>query len=334
MCYSAVVPEPGTESQRVSVSVIVPAYRAAQWIGQALDSVLAQSFSDYEIIVVNDGSPDTHELEKVLAPYRDRLLYLSQEKQGPSRARNTGIRAARGRYIALLDADDVWETGHLAAQVAVLEGDPSIDVIYADARIFGDVPEAGRTVMDFWPSEGEVTFERLVTRQCTVHLCVTVARRDALLRAGLFDPELRRAEDFDLWLRILKQGGRITYQRRILGRYRRHPGSLSSNDAAMSEGVLQVLDKAAGYPDITPAQRQAIECQRAVERARLELHKGKTAFAEGDAESAAAHLSKANAHFHSTKLALVVLLLRFAPSFLQALAEFRNRLICKVHTPV
>ena len=96
------------------VSVIVPAYCAAKWISTALDSVLAQTFTDYEITVVNDGSPDTEMLERVLEPYRHHIRYVCQENQGLSGARNTGIRASRSLYIALLDADDIWEPEHLA----------------------------------------------------------------------------------------------------------------------------------------------------------------------------------------------------------------------------
>ena len=170
-----------TAEQAPLVSVVIPAYRAAESIAATLDSVLAQTFKDYEIIVVNDGSPDSEDLEKALDSYRERIIYLRQENQGPAGARNTGILTARGKYIALLDSDDIWDPEHLGAQLAVLEADKSIDVVYADARIFGDVPEAGRTVMEFCPSAGEVTFERLVTRQCTVHLCVSVCRRESLL---------------------------------------------------------------------------------------------------------------------------------------------------------
>src|ERR1017187_4288895 len=248
------------------VSVIIPTYQVAQYIAATLDSVLAQTFKDYEIIVVNDGSPDTEELEKVLAPYRDRITYLRQEHQGVSAARNTGIRAARGKYIALLDADDVWDPEHLTAQLAVLKADPSLDMVYADARIFGDAPEAGRTVMELCPSAGEVTFERLVTRQCTVHLCVSVCRRETLLRAGLFDPALPRAEDIDLWLRIAGQGGRIAYQRRVLGHYRRRAGSQSADPVACLETLLAVLAKAGRGPFLTAAQREVMERQRVVER--------------------------------------------------------------------
>jgi hypothetical protein len=314
------------------VSVIVPAYRVTESIAATLDSVLAQTFTDYEIIVVNDGSPDTEELESVLAPYRDRIVYLRQENQGLSGARNTGIRAARGKYIAPLDADDMWDPERLAAQVAVLEAEPPIDLVYADARIFGDLPEAGKTVMDLCPSAGEVTFERLVARQCTVHVCVTVCRREALIRAGLFDPDLRRVEDIDMWLRISRQRHRIVYQRRVLGSYRRRAGSLSSDRVAMLEAFLTVLAKAASEPQLTAAQREAVAHQCAVERASLDLERGKRAFLAGDAEGAVRHLTQARAQRKSLKLAAVLMLLRVTPSFLRTLYQWRDRHVYKLKT--
>jgi len=314
------------------VSVIIPAYRTAETIAATLDSVLAQTFKDYEIIVVNDGSPDTGELERALDPYRDRIIYLRQENQGLSGARNTGIRAARGKYIAPLDADDMWAPEHLAAQLAVLEADPSIDMVYADARIIGDVPEAGRTVMELCPSAGGVTFERLVTRQCTVHVCVSVCRREALLRAGLFDPALRRVEDADMWLRIARQGGRIAYQRRVLGYYRRRADSLSSDRVSMIEAFLDVLAKAARDPHLTAAQREVLERQSVIEGSRLELEKGKRTFLAGDAKAAIGHLTRANAQHKSLRLAAVLMLLRVAPSFLRALYQWRDRHVYKLKT--
>src|ERR1022692_2860927 len=94
-----VVWETETAGMAPLVSVIIPAYRAAETIADTLDSVLAKTFKDYEIIVVNDGSPDSEDLEKALEPYRERIIYLRQENQGPGGARNTGIRTARGQYI-------------------------------------------------------------------------------------------------------------------------------------------------------------------------------------------------------------------------------------------
>jgi glycosyltransferase involved in cell wall biosynthesis len=314
------------------VSVIIPAYRVTQTIAGTLDSVLAQTLADYEIIVVNDGSPDTARLKQVLLPYMARITYFEQENQGPSGARNTGIRAARGEYVAFLDADDQWEPECLAAQVAVLESDPSIAAVYADARIFGQTPEAGHTLMELSPSESPVTFESLVLRQCTVHVCVTMARREALLDTGLFDPAFRGTEDIDMWLRMVKRGYRIVYQRRVLGRYRRQAGSLSSNPIHMIEGFLAVLAKAGRVPDLTHAERQAIEHQCAIERARRALENGRRAFLAGDAPTAIRELAQAKAHFDSMKLRTVMLMLRVAPRLLQAFYRWRDRHVYKLTT--
>lgn len=314
------------------VSVVIPAYRATQYIAATLDSVLGQTLRDYEIIVVNDGSPETRDLEKALEPYRDRLIYLRQENQGPGGARNTGILQARGEFVALLDADDIWEPEHLAAQVAVLAADPSIELVYADARIFGDVPEAGRTVMELCPSVGEVTFESLVTRQCTVHLCVSVCRRDALIQTGLFDPAFRGTEDIDMWLRMAMRGGRIAYQRRVLGSYRRHAGSLSAHRDSMLEGFLAVLEKTARDAHVTAAQLEVIERQSMVERAALELEKGKKALLDRDAKAAVDHLTRANAQYRSVKLAAILMLLRVAPGFLRTVYQWRDRRVYKLKT--
>ncbi len=140
------------------VSVIVPAYRVTAYIKEAVDSVLAQTFEDFEIIVVNDGCPDTEALERVLEPYRSRISYLKLEKNvGLASARNAGILASKSQYIALLDADDLLEPKYLEVQLRILEADPTIDILYCDGRIFGDSPAAGRTTMELNPSEGEVT---------------------------------------------------------------------------------------------------------------------------------------------------------------------------------
>lgn len=326
------VADAAASQQLPLVSVIIPAYKAAQSIPATLDSVFAQTFRNFEIIVVNDGSPDTLELETALEPYRTRITYFRQENQGPAGARNTGIRAARGEFVALLDSDDLWEPEHLEAQLAVLQRDPSIDMVYADARIFGDVPSAGRTVMDFWPSKGEVTFESLVMRVCTVHICVSMVRRQTLLDIGLFDLAFRGTEDIDMWLRIVQHGGRIAYQRRVLGRYRKQAGSLSSDPIPMIEGFLAVLAKAAQDPKMTPAELQAIERQCAIQRAQLALEQGRKAFLAGDTDAAVANLTRANAHFRSARLTAILLLLKLAPRLMQSLYHWRDRHIYKLKT--
>src|SRR5882724_4897435 len=115
------------------ISVIIPAYKTAHLIAGCLDSVMAQTFQDFEAIVVNDGSPDTPELEKVLQPYMDRIVYIKQENKRCAGARNTAIRQARGEYLAFLDSDDTWYPDHLASQMKQFADDPSLDLVYCDA---------------------------------------------------------------------------------------------------------------------------------------------------------------------------------------------------------
>ncbi len=306
------------------VSVIIPTYNAAHYIIEALDSVWAQTFTDYEIIVINDGSPDTLELERRLEPYRHRLVYIRQENRGVSGARNTGIRAARGEFIAHLDPDDLWEADYLAVQVELMRSDPTIAVLYPNALIFGDMPEAGHKFMDLCPSEGEVTFESLLTQRCNVMTSVT-ARREIVMRAGMFDESLRCSEDFDLWLRIVKQGGRISYHRRVLVRYRRHHGSLSSDPVWVCQNALRVLEKSEQTLDLTAAEREVLRWSRARFHALMRFNEGKSAFMLGEMDAAIDGLKEANAFFRSRKTALALLLLRFAPRFLWRAYHVRHR---------
>ncbi len=296
----------------------MPAYNVARYIGATLESVFAQTFKDFEVIVVNDGSPDTVELERALAPYLARVVYLKRENGGVSAARNTAIRAARGRFVAPLDPDDLWEPDYLAAQLAEFERDPSTDVLYPDALIFGDAPEAGRRFMEWCPSEGDVTIEALFEERCHVMLSAVTARREALVRAGLFDESLRCSEDFELWLRVLKSGGRIRYQRRVLARYRRHAASHTADPARLARAVLRMLDKAESSLDLTPSELSALRGMRERVRAGAALEEGKAALARGDVTAALKGFRAANAHRGSLKLSLVMLAARVAPRVVRA----------------
>jgi glycosyltransferase involved in cell wall biosynthesis len=311
--------------------VIVPAYNVADYIGDALNSVLAQTFTDHEIIVINDGSPDTEALEKVLAPYMSRIIYLKQENRGVSAARNTGINAARGELIAFLDGDDTWLPHYLDVQVEGIQADPSIDVLYPNVMMFGDASGTGEEFMTLCPSNGEVTFERLILQECNVSNC-SIARRETIIRAGLFDEALRSVEDFDLWLRVIKGGGRIAYHREVLARYRRRPGSLTADPIWLSEHILQVLTKVKNTMDLTPSERTTVENQLQHFHALLRLHEGKRAFFSGDTAGAINGLTEANRFFRKRKFSLTVMMLRIAPRFLLRAYDLRDRIYFRMIT--
>ena len=313
------------------VSVIIPAYDVTEFIGEALDSVLAQTFADYEIIVVNDGSPDTEELERALAPYMSRIVYINQENRGVSAARNKGITAARGSLLAFLDADDTWLPNYLDVQVARIQADPTIDVLYPNVMMFGGRSETGEEFMVICPSSGEVTFERLLSQECNVSNC-SIARRDTLVRAGLFDESLRSVEDFDLWLRVIKKGGRIAYHRDVLARYRRRSGSLTADPIWLSQNIIRVLDKVSETMELSASERASVDFQQQRFRALLSFHEGKRAFFSGNTAGAIHGLTEANRFFRNRKTSITLMMLRIAPRLLLRAYDLRDRLYFRMIT--
>ena len=309
----------------------MPAYNVAEFIGEALDSVLAQTFSDYEIIVINDGSPDTEALERALAPYMSRIVYLKQDNRGVSAARNTGITAARGSLLAFLDGDDTWLPNYLEIQVARIQEDPAIDVLYPNVLMFGGSSEDGEEFMTICPSNGDVTFERLLSQECNVSNC-SIARRDTIVRVGLFDEELRSVEDFDLWLRVVKHGGRIAYHRDVLANYRRRTGSLTADPIELSQNQIRVFDKVMQTMELTPSERATVDLHQQRFRALLSFHEGKRAFFSGDATGAIKGLIDANRFFRNRKIAITLMMLRIAPRLLLRAYDLRDRLLFRMIT--
>ena len=314
------------------VSVVIPAYNAAAFITAAVDSVLAQTFPEpVEIIVVNDGSPDTPQLEHVLRAYDGKIIYVTQDNRGASSARNHGVRLARGEFVAFLDADDNWLPDYLRTLIGVLREDPAVHVVYANPLLFGEGVTAGKAFMDVSPSDGDVTFEKLVRLQCNVSSSVT-ARRATLLSAGLFDESLATAEDFDLWLRIVKLGHKIEFTRRHLLNVRVRAGSLSSNKQWMYRDFLKVLDKCEGNMSLTAAESKALTEMRSSYQARIQLYEGRMAFFKGDTKTALQRIAAANAYFKSTKLSAVLVGLRLFPRLLLATYRMRDLFVFRVDT--
>lgn len=309
-----------------AASVIIPAYQTAPYIAQALDSVLAQSFRDFEVIVVNDGSPDTPELERVLQPYMSNITYIKQANHGLAHARNTGISKARAPLIALLDSDDFWAREYLATQIGILDADPGIDAVYSNASLFGDPSVEGKTYMeDVFPSEGEVSFASLVNGKCNVIGAATMLRRNAVQRVGLYDPEVRPGEDFDLWLRFVKSDGRIVYHRQPLYHYRIRADSLSRQTIPMCESVLRILDQSERRFQLTVEEHAAVEMARRRITAVLTLHRGKRAFSNGDVAAAVRDIGAANEYYHRAKLRFALMLMKTAPGLLRLIERVRAR---------
>ncbi|MEW6127501.1 MAG: glycosyltransferase family 2 protein [Acidobacteriota bacterium] len=310
------------------ISVIIPAYNAAQHITETIESVLNQTFKSFEIIVVNDGSPDTEALEQVLRPFAGKIIYLKKANGGPASARNAGIRKARGRFIALLDSDDIFLPEHLQEQLNFMETG-EFDFVYCDAHLFGHSPLAGYSFMELVPSQGEVNFESLLAARCTVLTSTVVARKQPIMDAGLFDEthtQIIPAEDYDLWLRLAQRGTRMGFQKKKLINHRKHGDSLSANSLKAFEGALQVLENIQQIGSLSEREELLLNATRLQLTAAMELERGKHQLLKKDFQGAAEAIRFANQYYRRWKLRLVLLWLNLAPHSLLSAYLFRNRL--------
>ncbi len=222
------------------VSVVIPAYNAAWCIARAVESVFAQGFCDFELIVVDDGSTDG--TGAVLSRYGDALRVLPKANGGLSSARNAGIRAARGRYVAFLDADDWWLADKLERQVALMRSRPELAFCSTAARIEGPGGEA----LGEWRCRGDTdaALEAIFAVNAFVagSGSAVLARRDAFDRAGGFDESLRSLEDIDMWMRLAAVGSYACIAAPLAVILKR-PDSMSGNLDVMRNAAITVMRK-------------------------------------------------------------------------------------------
>jgi GT2 family glycosyltransferase len=303
----------GNNGQRpVVVSVVIPAYRCAQYIAQAVESVLQQSFSDLEIIVVNDGSPDTPLLEAALLPYWDKIHYRKQVSKGPSAARNAGILQAGGKYIAFLDGDDYWRSDHLAKMMALFQKDADLDLAYCDCVLLKqEKPFANASTIE--PQSSVVNFDSLLVESCAISTSSAVVARESILKAGLFDEEFRRCEDFDMWLRLAFGGARMTYHSDPQVLHRMNEQGLSADRLSMKRDRIRVYEKVAASLPVSMEQRQTIGRLVGSIRAESHVEEMKHALAEGDYQAALESGNRAKALKSNWKLSASLFALRAFP---------------------
>ena len=245
------------ERQQPLVSVIIPAYQAAGRIRETLDSVFAQTYPNFEVVLVNDGSPDTEALEEAIRSYGERLIYIRQENRGPSGARNTAIRAARGKYIACLDSDDIYLPEHLARLVPLLE-ERALDLVYSDSDFVRNGMHVGRA-FERQPQSPPVTFEKLLSEECGVTTSAMVASRQAIMDAGLFDEHYRRCEDFDLWVRMSFRGAKMDLLRQVGIEHRLLADGLSSDGFLLKQAQTEVYKKVLATLPVSAKQKTLIQ---------------------------------------------------------------------------
>lgn len=301
-----------------SVSVIIPCYNSAAFISETLDSVFNQTFSDYEVIIINDGSPDTLEFENALEKYREKIIYLKQENGGVSKARNEGINEARGKLAAFLDSDDIWYPNFLKSQIEFLQKN-NLDLVYCDALLFGISSLNGKTYMKHSPSDGEVSLGSLLSFKCNIITSCTIADKEIIKRAGGFDEGIAVSEDFDLWINCAYQGARIGYQKKVLAKHRIRHDSLSGNNLQKIEMVVNELRHVKEKLVLNSLDKATIDEQIERLQSQWYLEKGKQYLLKKEFDKAEKNFKTAYRSLKTLKLRIVIIMMNFSPMLLNRL---------------
>lgn len=222
------------------VSVIIPAYNAMAYLPETITSLLQQTFSDFEVIIINDGSFDN--IEEWFSQIKDpRARLITQKNLGLSAARNTGISQAQGKYIAFLDADDLWHSTKLEKQVEVLDTQQDIGLVYCwTALIDENSKPTGRIFKSY--AQGNV-WESLTENNLIRCGSVPMVRHQCFQTCGGFDININAAQDWDMWLRIAASYS-FALIKEPLVYYRQHPNNKSKVYTQRTEDFRNLIEKA------------------------------------------------------------------------------------------
>ncbi|HLO50198.1 MAG TPA: glycosyltransferase family 2 protein, partial [Kamptonema sp.] len=239
------------------VSVIIPAYNGDRYIAQAVESVLSQTYTNWEIIVIDDGSTD--DTREVLQPYFDRIRYVYQQNQGVAAARNRGIQEAKGKLLAFLDQDDILLSDKLAAQVALFESQPSLGIVNSGWRI---VNEQGEAIADIepWQYFPILDLETWIVRTPVLPGAMMFSRQ-LLERVGGFDSRFNGVDDVDLLLRLALTNCESAWLRQVTFCYRQHSGSVSTQKALQQAKTLEAVQQNFFSQQDLPKQVRQLENQ-------------------------------------------------------------------------
>lgn len=222
------------------VSIIIPAYNAMKYLPETVESVFQQTLTDFELLIINDGSTDNI-VEWVSRLADPRVKLISQANQGTALARNHGIIEAKGEYIALLDADDLWEATKLQKQAKCLDNNPLVGLVDTWAITIDDRGNASRIRKH--EVEGDVYHK--VYEACDNPVCCgssPMIRRSCFDVIGLFDPKIKIVEDVDMWIRIASRY-HFGLVREVLVKYRQHPDNKSKDCQSMISEFRTLIEK-------------------------------------------------------------------------------------------
>lgn len=224
------------------VSVVIPTYNCARFLGQTIDSALRQAYRDFEIIVVDDGSTD--DTQQVVAGYGKTIRYVYQSNQGASAARNVALSIASGEFIAYLDADDLWIADKLSRQVEYLDAHPACGFLHTEVSVIDEQNKVLHTRFNYEtnrPVPQGLCIRELLLRSHIQTLTV-LERRTAFDDAGMFDLRLPVAQDYLHWLGVVLRGYEVGYLAEPLGQYRWRAGSLMSSQRRLVEDFVRIYE--------------------------------------------------------------------------------------------
>jgi len=241
------------ENKAPALSVVMPVYNAEQYLAEAVDSILQQTFTDFELIAIDDGSTDgSGALLETYADRDDRVCLISRENRGLVATLNEGIDRAKAPLVARMDADDICYPERFAIQMAYMAEHPDVlclggrfELIDGENRLLTQLTEA--------PLDDAGIQQKLLSGVCVISHPSVIFRRDAVIDAGYYDPDTMLAEDLDLWLR-LGERGKLAIVPEIVLRYRVHENTVSSTRHAEQLRVLRgVCDRACARRGVTVA---------------------------------------------------------------------------------
>ncbi|HET8582980.1 MAG TPA: glycosyltransferase [Jatrophihabitans sp.] len=271
--------------QPPAFSVVVAAFQAAGTIATALDSALAQTYPATEIVVCDDGSTDG--TWEILQGYGTRIRAVRQANGGEGAAKNAAVRLARGEYVVVLDADDVFLPRRLEALAWLAACRPDLDVLTTDAIVEADGAPVRRAYHAGWPFPVDDQRSAILERNFVFGLAAV--RRDRWLAVGGFDERLSRTADWEFWQRLILSGSRVGLVDEPLARYRLTGGTLSSDRRALIAARLAVLRRAAERADLTPHERAVVAAATRRQRCELTVREAEALLERGGGPARAAY---------------------------------------------
>lgn len=301
----------------------MPAFQVGPYLGAAIESVCAQTYADWELVITDDGSTDTTAAIAARWAARDpRVRLLRQSNKGISAARNHSLRAAKGVLLAILDSDDVWEPTYLGEQVAILNARPEVDIVTANALFLGSRLN-GQPARPFPDARPEPDLANILADETSVFI-MSVFRRRVYETIGDFDETFRTNEDYDYWIRAAAAGFRFARNDRPLGRYRRRDDSLSASEVRMLKGILRVFLKTRPLVAERPFENALLEAQICRFGQELVAAEARAALETGDARAISDRLTALHTIRGGTALGIACMLARLSPGLLSRAYQVRR----------